>query len=306
MSTTWLIESALAAVAKQATAAAPAPKPAAPAAEAVDVPIDDASEAAGAAHELTASLEAELQGMQRQNPFQVLGVGYEAQDGDVRNAFTELSKKYHPDRFARLESERVRKLAAELFVCVRDAYKKIGDGTARAAVVASLRPRTVPRSAPPPLPPGVVGRGTQQAAQVPTAPAGGSKLNADDLFSDLGDVGPRAGATTAPPAVELQETAATNEAERLLQAGHYDQALAAFDSALRSTPNNRVARAGKALALGLKAVAGGDKAKAAQHFEAALEVDPLHEQATRELAALRRAMTDSRKGLLSKLLGKKE
>jgi hypothetical protein len=49
-----------------------------------------------------------------------------------------------------------------------------------------------------------------------------------------------------------------------------------------------------------------DRLEAAQRFEAALEIDPSNERAARELAEMRRQATNERKGLLSRLMGKKE
>ena len=57
---------------------------------------------------------------------------------------------------------------------------------------------------------------------------------------------------------------------------------------------------------GLRALAARDRLEAAQRFEAALEIDPSNERAARELAEMRRQATNERKGLLSRLMGKKE
>jgi len=46
--------------------------------------------------------------------------------------------------------------------------------------------------------------------------------------------------------------------------------------------------------------------EAAQRFEMVLELDPENERAARELADMRRQATQDRKGLLARLLGKKE
>ena len=57
---------------------------------------------------------------------------------------------------------------------------------------------------------------------------------------------------------------------------------------------------------GLRAMAQRDRLEAAQRFEAALEIDPSNERAARELADMRRQATNERKGLLTRLMGKKE
>ena len=57
---------------------------------------------------------------------------------------------------------------------------------------------------------------------------------------------------------------------------------------------------------GLLALVARDRLEAAQRFEAALEIDPSNERAARELADMRRQATNERKGLLSRLMGKKD
>jgi Tfp pilus assembly protein PilF len=71
-------------------------------------------------------------------------------------------------------------------------------------------------------------------------------------------------------------------------------------------PHDRNLRAGVELCEGLLALAARDRFEAAQRFEAALEIDPSNERAARELADMRRQATNERKGLLSRLMGKKE
>ncbi|HVK76478.1 MAG TPA: J domain-containing protein, partial [Kofleriaceae bacterium] len=139
----WLIETALASAQKQpgATAAAPAAAPAAPA-EAAD---DEGRDLADAEGELLTALTSELTSLRKLNPFQVMGVGYEATDEDVRGAFAELTKRYHPDRFTRYTSTDLRTLAAEIFILIRDAYGKLNDEASRARVLATLGARPAVR-----------------------------------------------------------------------------------------------------------------------------------------------------------------
>jgi len=74
----------------------------------------------------------------------------------------------------------------------------------------------------------------------------------------------------------------------------------------KKTPADRTFRAGIELCEGLKSLALRDRLEAAQRFEAALEIDPSNERAARELAEMRRLATNERKGLLTRLMGKKE
>jgi tetratricopeptide (TPR) repeat protein len=97
-----------------------------------------------------------------------------------------------------------------------------------------------------------------------------------------------------------------NELEALIDAGKLDEAGAAYKIAAKKHPNDRALRAGVELVEGLKALVARDRMEAAQRFEAALELDPSNERAARELAEMRRQATNERKGLLSRLMGKKE
>nr|MBA3819634.1 hypothetical protein [Deltaproteobacteria bacterium] len=84
------------------------------------------------------------------------------------------------------------------------------------------------------------------------------------------------------------------------------EALAAYKLLARQHPADRTLRAGIELCEGLAALAQRDRMEAAQRFESALEIDPSNERAARELADMRRQATNERKGLLSRLMGKKE
>src|SRR5262245_28289566 len=118
----WLIETALASAQKErADARAQRARTAAgAAAPAGDTPaeagLEDGNDWAQAEDELVTALAAEYESLRKLNPFQVLGVGYEATDADVRAAFAELTKRYHPDRFARYPSQELRRHAAEIFI----------------------------------------------------------------------------------------------------------------------------------------------------------------------------------------------
>jgi tetratricopeptide (TPR) repeat protein len=94
--------------------------------------------------------------------------------------------------------------------------------------------------------------------------------------------------------------------EDLLDQGRLDEALAAYKVMGKQHPSDRNLRAGVELCEGLRALAARDRLEAAHRFEAALEIDPSNERAARELADMRRQATHERKGLLSRLMGKKE
>ena len=291
-SNVWLIESALAAARRNekpgaADSGAPAEEP----------------ETAAAERELVFALKEERDALRSLGPFQALGVTPASTDDGVRQAFGQLAKRYHPDRYAQYESEDARSIAAELFILFKEAYAKIATADRRAAMAAKLGLsheargedsdpgfEAFPKSV-------TYGRsGPASVVRKPSAP-----LDENFLFEDVDSEPP----STLPPSPQVKDPPSIGKAQQLLDAGRYDEALTVFTHLLRADANHRAARVGQELAHGFKCIAQSDRAAAARHFESALEVDPMNEQAARELAAMRRAATESRKGLLTKLLGRR-
>jgi hypothetical protein len=332
---------------------------------------------ADAETDLVRALVAEADSLKKLNPFLVLGIGYEASDNDVRAAFGELTKRYHPDRFARYESTELRNVAAEIFILIRDAYRRICDEGSRAQVLASLgRPAAAPRAIPTPAamrtatPPGGVRAVSQKipSAQVPpikpppqrpdvtlpipqqTASVPTTRVQTEAVTKkpeplparDQGNDNPtkkpeqlqirpeaRPSGTTPPPKATPSQPMRTVSAsptptfasaagqtaadasehgalEEMIDQGRIDDALSAYRMLSKRHPTDRYLRAGIELCEGMLALAQRDRLEAAQRFEAALEIDPSNERAARQLAEMRRQATNERKGLLSRLMGKKE
>jgi curved DNA-binding protein CbpA len=307
----WLIETALASAAKQ-SGAIPVM---------AEATVDEGKDLAAAEDELLAALTSELESLRKLNPFQVLGVGYEAGDAEIRSAFAGLTKRYHPDRFTRYTSQELRGLAAEIFILIRDAYRRLGDEPSRAKALQAAGARPVVKV--PTLRPGAVdpaagrrggqGPATGAAARVPVGsppppviarrarppPIPRQRRAKAARHRAPADAG-RAAQPRRGPKVDFRS------ADGLLDAGRYDEALAVFKIYTRKNPGDRTARAGIELAEGLRALAQRDRLEAAQRFEAVLEIDPTNERAARELAEMRRMATNERRGLLSRLMGKKE
>jgi hypothetical protein len=385
--TVWLIESALAAENKVRAQTQPGQARAttnndAPPGES-QAAMAEGENIAGAESELVAALESEAESLRKLNPFLVLGVGYETTDSDVRSAFGELTKRYHPDRFARYQSTKLRQIAAEIFILIRDAYRKLADADSRAQLrstmggpkPSALRTATPPagiRAVPPRIPTGVISkiavppaprqdRGEAKIEVInpapppppdlpstkpgpydaPTNPSGQSAQIASTQLARASDIaaavpspnvidrksGPvRMPALTTPmppsekipiltqPSGQIRrpstspvaESSDTSALEALLDEGKLDEALAGYRILVKKSATDRGARAGIELVEGLKALTARDRLEAAQRFETALEIDPSNERAARELADMRRQATNERKGLLSRLMGKKE
>jgi hypothetical protein len=352
----WMIESALAAENKvrAQTAGGSDGVPATPASSTPSGPasppvaLSDGEEVAAAESDLIRALEAEAESLRKLNPFLVLGVGYETTDADVRAAFGELTKRYHPDRFVRYQSVRLRQIAAEIFILIRDAYRRLADDKGRQQVIATLGPkiptraqtqargpappgppapaRVPPRVAvPPPKPSNNDVPTAQSPYDAPTNPSArpaelaSTELARPDMLSipvekaDISRATPARGVSTdrLPPrkpstASPLGELVDTSALETLLDQGKLDEALSQYWLLAKKHPQDRGVRAGIELVEGLRALTARDRLEAAQRFEAALELDPSNERAARELADMRRHATNERKGLLSRLMGKKE
>jgi tetratricopeptide (TPR) repeat protein len=386
--TVWLIESALAAENKvRASTQAGQTGATRIVAEGEATPgesqaqMTEGENIAEAEADLIRALEAEAESLRKLNPFLVLGVGYETTDADVRSAFGELTKRYHPDRFARYQSTKLRQIAAEIFILIRDAYRRLADQQSRQTVRATIGGRTPPpmpiaRPTPPsgmrtpsapriptekiakiPLPPvkpppdraeaKIEIRPPDPAAEVPTkpgpydAPTNPSNQSASIAATQLARPGeplaiPQAHVvdrksgpvrtpqvtTPMPPSQQIpiidsgpvrrpstgpvQEMSDTSALEALIDEGKLEEAMTGYRVLAKKSPQDRGARAGIELVEGLRALAQRDRLEAAQRFESALEIDPSNERAARELADMRRQATNERKGLLSRLMGKKE
>jgi TolA-binding protein len=299
----WLIETALASAQKQA-GVTPAPP---------DAAVEDSHDVGVAENELIAALTSELSSLRTLNPYQVLGIGYDAGEPEIRAAFASLTKRYHPDRYARYPSQELRAQAAEIFIVIRDAYRRLGDDGGRAKVLQGLGARPavkVPTLRPPtaaPVPPSP----PRAALGSPPVPVITSAIPTQLARPAVAEPLPapnteRRPMHVAPPTITDDGKLDYRAADNLLDAGRYDEALAMFKIYSRKSPNDRTARAGVELAEGMRALAQRDRLEAAQRFEAVLEVDPTNERAARELAEMRRMATNERRGLLSRLMGKKD
>ncbi len=296
----WLIESALASEYKRrATPAQGTPIHGSPQLPGPIPAINDSADMSAAERDLIKALVSEAESMKKLNPFLVLGVGYEATDAEVRAAFGELTKRYHPDRFARYESAELHNVAEEIFILIRDAYRRLGDAVARTLLLQSLgKPAPLPHAVPAPPRPVPLGSPSRASQAIPARPA------ARDPAASPTPTTRQSMPTQPPPPISAPLD--VSPLEDLIDQGRLDEALTAYKVMGKKHPHDRNLRAGVELCEGLLALAARDRSSAAQRFEATLELDPSNERAARELADMRRQATHERKGLLSRLMGKKE
>ncbi len=114
-----------------------------------------------------AHLEDELSRVEKADPFTILRVSFDADDGAVRRAFLNLTKRYHPNRFARRDAE-IRRLANEIFLRFNKAHSQLATEASRKVVLAKhgLDKNGAPdRKKSPTQPKGSSGVPTQQIPQ---------------------------------------------------------------------------------------------------------------------------------------------
>jgi molecular chaperone DnaJ len=68
--------------------------------------------------------------MLKKNPYEVLGVSKGSSAGDIKKAYFQLAKKYHPDAF-QSASEKEKKEAKDRFVEIQEAYELLSDDSKR-------------------------------------------------------------------------------------------------------------------------------------------------------------------------------
>lgn len=85
--------------------------------------------------ELTIKVEQEKKLLHRLKPFnafQLLGIGLEADDEEVRANYHKLAARYHPDSADSNGSQELTQVNSELFILINEAYTAIEDGHKRA------------------------------------------------------------------------------------------------------------------------------------------------------------------------------
>jgi tetratricopeptide (TPR) repeat protein len=257
--------------------------------------------------EVWALLEAELERLGRVDPFEALGLEYEANEADIRRAFLTATKVFHPNRFARRDRE-VLRVANEVYLRVKQAYQAIEQPEPRSRVLAKLgkgsaSQKTVGAPAPPsPDRTRAVGTSPPEPATGP-APRAASESPAP---------------APARPPVRRETTAADvaqqvldrqrgarlelDQAKQLLLDGQLEQARRRIHAIAAEHPSIKLFRAWLHYAIGRQREAEKQPERARTEYRRALELDDTFEEAARAMGRLPKEAGGG--GLFSRLFRK--
>ena len=212
-------------------------------------------------------------------PHHALGLSGAATADEVRAAFLQLTKIYHPARFGRLSID-TQKLSNEVFLGIRAAHdtlaKTARGGTRPSSAVSRLGAPPVITNRTGSIPP------AKQPSAVPAAPIGarGSQPNPIQRNASGRHPVPTPAATgslpvqpaaTGPRAKVVDSEAGVLE---LLQRGQWEGAHAAIELLLARQPASSRYRALHAYAKGRQAQLTGQRDEARVELENALQLDP--------------------------------
>ena len=197
------------------------------------------------------------------NLFARLGIGEAATRGEVKTAYLALAKQVHPDRFAAPALADLQEQVREFFTAVNEAYGVLSDDRRRAAYVTSLRT-------------GAPSKERVEAARVDFQ-KGEACLRTRDVVRARGFF---EAAVRADPRAEYQAALAWTW---LVDPARKDlaRARALVDEATRDASCDRAF-----YVAGVVARDEGDAPRAERMFRAALQANPRHADAVRELRAL--------------------
>lgn len=230
-------------------------------------------------------------------PATALGVPAGATADEIRRAFLELTKTYHPAKFARMSVD-TQKLSNEVFLSLRGAH----DTLARAARTAASRSGGVPV-----LPASPQGSARQQTGAVRTLDPAGARNGGTRAPTPIGGVriappggkpatgtAPRLGAVVAPAgAARTVQTAPAgvgralteDQVIELIDRGQWDAAQASLVELTARTPTPRL-RALLCYARGRQAQLAQRVDEARVELMDALQIDPTLQRAKTALAEL--------------------
>lgn len=92
-------------------------------------------------------LQESLERLRAASPWEVLGIGVNADDSDAKAALRSASKTYHPHRFAKHDDAEISAIATEIFVLHRQAFMDVSRANERRSRAEQSKATTLERSA---------------------------------------------------------------------------------------------------------------------------------------------------------------
>jgi hypothetical protein len=245
------------------------------------------SEVAGLDEARARSVLADMQDRLARDPSAALGVAAGATVEDVRSAFLELTKQFHPVRFGRMAVD-VQKMANEVFLSLRAAHDALAKAVRRQSGPIPRPPSLTPAQ---PTPLAVSATGTGRTTQPlplrpPVRPGSPNETGERAPVQPPPVTGPRAPArppvaasaprpavarpAAAPPAPPRDENAVID----LLQRQQWDQAKTALHQLQARDPSSKRIKALMSYARGREAQLDGRVDDARVELHDALDADP--------------------------------
>jgi curved DNA-binding protein CbpA len=252
--------------------AEPVPPPA-PAPAQVSIPND--------AEGLAAQIDRHHAMLGKANRFEILGLTPAASRNDVKTAFLNQAKIFHPDRLPPALAQLAPKITA-VFEAVREAYETLYDDVRRAEYVQQLAKAAAP--APKPVPKSPSGEGAAESARRAEALLRKRDFRgAEEAFAQADATEPSAAHKAAQAwAIYLDPTRKTELA----------RAKQMMQDAIKADP--RCDRAH--YQLGVIARVEGDLDRAERFFREAISANPRHLEANQEIRLIEMRKAKGKKG----------
>jgi tetratricopeptide (TPR) repeat protein len=242
------------------------------------------------------SVLAAMQDRLARDPVSALGVSSNATADDLRAAFLELVKRFHPVRFGRMALD-IQKLSNEVFLALRAAHDALAKALRRQSGPIPTARSAVPPSSPIPVVPPVQGGRTQQPSPPRPLPRAAGPNEAAERAPLAPAVTPTAGPKPAPrpagpapitrPISTIRPVTPRDEAVvvDLLTRQQWDQARTALHQLAARDPSSKRIRALACYARGREAQLEGRVDDARVELQDALDLDP-------ELSLAKTALTE--------------
>jgi hypothetical protein len=218
--------------------------------------IDDVSEYE---RDVFLYLEAELRRLRESAAYEVLGVDEHADVATLRAAYFELTKRFHPDLFARYRSQTILHMSQELFIHINKAYDRMRNALVAAGHAIVAGPALIPHE--------------------------GWLANLDDIRGD--DPSGVSLLRERSYGEEQPSRQGTGDLLAMVRAGKFEEARERVAAALHYDPRDRRMRSLYHVISGREMMARGEETAAATQFEAALAHDRNCREAREALEELR-------------------